>query len=325
MTNPLIPYSFIPGTKAKASEVNANFTAVADAITNSKQYTIDQIASLDTKIQNSVENVENKIPKKDLTDTNYFTNCIIEAPNGIGDFNADSITLNKGLRVLIPDGRNEDGSLKNIDLTLEEDITFSSYIGVEKRQIFLNAKGEGETYKDVAVFYSLTAPVAYHTNSVWFNQRENKWYITNNSGTSWKECSLVYIGKITCNSTAITAIETAQPINFLKNTDVYQIIDWSQPDYASCINKPANTTLQAECNAVMIVYGGVNAMNVEICNIFIGYNKNNLKQITCSRTGAGANDRQTITIPVTKGIWYNVGGNAVLSIQFYPLKGETYA
>lgn len=32
MTNPIIPYSFVPGTKAKANEVNANFISVADNI-----------------------------------------------------------------------------------------------------------------------------------------------------------------------------------------------------------------------------------------------------------------------------------------------------
>ena len=31
MTNSMIPYSFIPGTKAKAGEVNANFVAFAEA------------------------------------------------------------------------------------------------------------------------------------------------------------------------------------------------------------------------------------------------------------------------------------------------------
>lgn len=32
MTNSMVPYSFIPGTKAKAGEVNANFIALADVI-----------------------------------------------------------------------------------------------------------------------------------------------------------------------------------------------------------------------------------------------------------------------------------------------------
>lgn len=325
MTNPLIPYSFIPGTKAKANEVNANFISIADAIDNTKQYTIDEIASLDTKFQNKIEDLAPNIPKKDLTDANYLTNCIIEAPNGVAEFNADSVTLNKGLRVLIPDGRNENGSLKNIDLTLEEDTSFSCYVGNEKRQIFLNAKGTGESYKDLAVFYSLSTPIVHHTNSLWFNQRENKWFITNNSGTSWKETSLVYIGKITSDATSITSIETAQPINILKNTDVNQIMDWCMPDYNSYILKPANVTLQAECNAILIVYGGHNAGNLEICNIMAGYDKNKLRLLTYSRIGAGANDRQTVTIPLTKGIWYNISSNSAGDIQFYPLKGETYA
>lgn len=323
MTNPLIPYSFIPGTKAKANEVNANFISIADAIDNTKQYTVDEIASLDTKFQNKIEDLVPTIPKKDLTDANYLTNCIIEAPNGVAEFNADSVTLNKGLRVLIPDGRNENGSLKNIDLTLEEDTSFSCYVGNEKRQIFLNAKGTGESYKDLAVFYSLSTPIVHHTNSLWFNQRENKWFITNNSGTSWKETSLVYIGKITSDATSITAIETAQPINILKNTDVNLIMDWSMPDYTSGIVKPTNTVLQSECNAFLVVYGGWNAMNIEICNLFVGYQKDNLKRINSCRIGGGANDRLTVTFFIPKGIWYLIDGYS--EAQIYPLKGETYA
>ena len=37
MTDSMIPYSFVPGTKAKASEVNANFIALAEAITQNVQ------------------------------------------------------------------------------------------------------------------------------------------------------------------------------------------------------------------------------------------------------------------------------------------------
>lgn len=37
MTDSMIPYSFVPGTKAKASEVNANFIALSEAITQNIQ------------------------------------------------------------------------------------------------------------------------------------------------------------------------------------------------------------------------------------------------------------------------------------------------
>ncbi len=37
-TNPIIPYTFVPGTKAKAQEVNANFISVADHIQSNTDY-----------------------------------------------------------------------------------------------------------------------------------------------------------------------------------------------------------------------------------------------------------------------------------------------
>ena len=43
MTNSMIPYSFIPGTKAKAGEVNANFIALANVIEQNKSLTKDDI------------------------------------------------------------------------------------------------------------------------------------------------------------------------------------------------------------------------------------------------------------------------------------------
>ena len=50
MTNSIIPYSFIPGTKAKAQEVNANFIALANQITENKEYT-------DSKIEETLSGV----------------------------------------------------------------------------------------------------------------------------------------------------------------------------------------------------------------------------------------------------------------------------
>jgi hypothetical protein len=59
----MIPYSFIPGTKAKASEVNANFIALADTITKNKETAYDDI--LDVK-----ELMKDKADKDELI-TNF--------------------------------------------------------------------------------------------------------------------------------------------------------------------------------------------------------------------------------------------------------------
>ncbi len=46
MTNSMIPYSFIPGTKAKAGEVNANFVSLANAIEQNMEISAGDIQEL---------------------------------------------------------------------------------------------------------------------------------------------------------------------------------------------------------------------------------------------------------------------------------------
>ena len=50
MSNSLIPYSFTPGAKAKAQEVNANFIALAEKIEENREYTTGQIEETVEKI-----------------------------------------------------------------------------------------------------------------------------------------------------------------------------------------------------------------------------------------------------------------------------------
>ena len=52
MTDSMIPYSFVPGTKAKAGEVNANFSALAEVITTLNGNLSDTNNLLDNVINN---------------------------------------------------------------------------------------------------------------------------------------------------------------------------------------------------------------------------------------------------------------------------------
>ena len=67
MSNSLIPYSFIPGTKAKAQEVNANFIALADQITENKNYT-------DMKISETVSSIDTQKADLKLGNTTLVSN-----------------------------------------------------------------------------------------------------------------------------------------------------------------------------------------------------------------------------------------------------------
>ena len=78
MAESTIPYSFTPGTKAKASEVNANFLALADGLDESREYTKTEVTKLESKLDEKINDINNSNALKDLSNTNFITNCIID-------------------------------------------------------------------------------------------------------------------------------------------------------------------------------------------------------------------------------------------------------
>ncbi|MDR1327779.1 MAG: hypothetical protein LBJ74_05165, partial [Heliobacteriaceae bacterium] len=67
MTDAMIPYSFIPGTKAKASEINADFAALADVIDTNKSELYEAIAAAVNTINSSLDGLgDSKSDKTDL-------------------------------------------------------------------------------------------------------------------------------------------------------------------------------------------------------------------------------------------------------------------
>ena len=75
MANSMIPYSFIPGTKAKASEVNANFIALADKIDTNK-------AACDEDVSDIYEAMSTKAEKTELINEHTVT----EADTDLDDY-----------------------------------------------------------------------------------------------------------------------------------------------------------------------------------------------------------------------------------------------
>lgn len=70
MTDSMIPYSFIPGTKAKASEVNANFSALAQIISQNAAFATDKI---DKTIEQFNQFLNEKADKTDLITEHNIT------------------------------------------------------------------------------------------------------------------------------------------------------------------------------------------------------------------------------------------------------------
>lgn len=133
MANSLIPYSFIPGTKAMASEVNANFIALAKAVEDGKTFTTESIEQFNTELEERLdESLDSKL-KIDLTNCKNITNCILEIPERIKcTFLNGKLTLKSGSVVTVPNGFEEDGVTRKFDeVTITSDVIYSgvSYSG----------------------------------------------------------------------------------------------------------------------------------------------------------------------------------------------------
>ncbi len=170
MSENAIPYTFIPGTKAKATEVNANFTYLKNRIDeamSSLSGTSDELDTFISDITSDIQDINDSKCDKKLNESGYITNCIIEAPNGVISYSDSNVTAYSGLKVLIPDGKNDDGSLKNIEYTLSENvikdfsnttITGALYIDNSGNLYAYASESEGTTIDSTysGVFYNIS-------------------------------------------------------------------------------------------------------------------------------------------------------------------------
>ncbi len=325
MAESTIPYSFTPGTKAKASEVNANFLALANGLDESKEYTKTEVTKLESKLDEKVTEINESNALKDLSNTNFTTNCILEAPNGIASYENTTITVKEGLRVLISNGRNSDNTLKNTEYKVDKDIQYTPNMAEEEKELFLSSNGTISSYNKTAVFITTQQPTINLTEGAWYNPLDNVWKVTTNTGTTWTESEIIKIGKFETDTSTILSLENEKPNNILKSSDKKQILNWFFPDYESGVSITLTQVHQAEFDGILVAMGGDNTSNIEIANIYIGKTEDNLTQLTYARIGGGANDRQTLFVPMPLGYWYKVIGHGKTKLTFFPLKGVTNA
>ena len=325
MAESTIPYSFTPGTKAKASEVNANFLALANGLDESKEYTKTEVTKLESKLDEKVTEINESNALKDLSNTNFTTNCILEAPDGIASYENTTITVKEGLRVLISNGRNSDNTLKNTEYKVDKDIQYTPNMAEEEKELFLSSNGTISSYNKTAVFITTQQPTINLTEGAWYNPLDNVWKVTTNTGTTWTESEIIKIGKFETDTSTILSLENEKPNNILKSSDKKQILNWFFPDYESGVSITLTQVHQAEFDGILVAMGGDNTSNIEIANIYIGKTEDNLTQLTYARIGGGANDRQTLFVPMPLGYWYKVIGHGKTKLTFFPLKGVTNA
>ena len=222
MTNPLIPNTFVPGTKAKAQEVNANFIALAEEIQETQTNAKEQFTQLRTEIDEKMDLVAQNYAQTDLVNTNAITNTILGAPNGVVECDNQTITVKSGVKILIPNGKTSDGKLENLEYATEHIIskTATNLTDIDTA-VFLYNTGDIDIVPQKYIFYKSTTPVTLEDNVHWYNMEENKWYKYISSESRWSEIFAIPIANVSWDkNSVISKFNSTMPINLIKASDL---------------------------------------------------------------------------------------------------------
>ena len=210
MSNSLIPHTFVPGTKAKAQEVNANFIALAEEIQDTQTTVSTRFTQVHNEILDTKDYVDVNFTDINMANNKMMTNVIIKAPNGVATYNTQTVTVKSGLRVLAPSGYNDDGRYLSIDYTLANDVskTLTSFTNT-KTTVFLNLNGTLDVVLSSLVFYKDTS----NTTNGAYKYLNNKWYTYSSTESLWQEASVIPVADITWDSDGLISNLYCYPIS----------------------------------------------------------------------------------------------------------------
>lgn len=324
------------------SGVTADTYAYPSSVTVNSQGQVTAIeegtpsgANADTDLSNLTEEGE-----KHFLNKTQITNCILSAPNGVATYSGNTITVKQGLRVLIPNGRNADGTLNNIEYVVPSDITADmniSYSGNMTLQ--LTNTGTISRRQSVQVFtvqkYEDLPTPATGLIVYCLVVERNKYYTTNNGSDYQEMQGVTFIADFVTNTTTITSLTPYQPVELLKRSDKAEITGWGIPDYSAGIVyiDPNSTSVGITEQSFTVSCDGV--INV---NLF-GFNNNHVYlYIDETLIGDLTTNTNTQSVCVLSG-QYNVSQNSTVRYKlgyggsgssgafgkqlliFYPFKG----
>ena len=157
--------------------------------------------------------------EKHFLNKNQITNCILSAPNGVATYSGNTITVKQGLKVLIPNGRNEDKTLKNIEYTMPEDKTINYMSEGIKTFDFTLIYGNTGVYALSQNYQEVdTPPTFYGFAQYYLNTKENIMYF-NDHNERWEPRTVAVLGKGKLENGVVTSFTPYQPVELIKRTD----------------------------------------------------------------------------------------------------------
>lgn len=312
-----IPFTFIPGTKAKANEVNSNFSKIIDYLTDINGSIVEtntQVGTLSTNL-NATNKKFNEAKTKLCV--NSSTGTLITLSGSTLYFNSEFV---------ITDISGESTTISNVSpiSTLSfQTGTYNIFIGKDSLTETLNNK----------IYRQEIEPTTKSTNDIWIDTssepiKQKKW-----NGGSWENYEKIAIGSIEITAEGTKTI-TAFPFNqngyninsnselSLKNISEEgrkNISKNSIIDYSKKVTKAWNTLYSAESDGFLFIRG-VLSDNKDF-KVDIG-ETNTLGNTVVYTKITDVNNVLQMFVPIPKGYYYKISGSGGDSgTVFYPTKG----
>ncbi len=318
---------FVPGTKAKAQEVNANFSTLKDAITKKAsingdgtqnfkvaEATDDSHAVNKAQLENLSDDVKTEIKKREIK----FCVKSGNTTSGKGDlFSYEVLKITPKIggtygNLIISDYAGTQTTITSANafsMTGQVDGDYNIFI-----------KPDGTLYTAANEIYKQAARPTMTDGDVWLDTSIEPFYAIKYSENTDKEFLDLPLAKVTIESSAITALET-----FAFNQNGHDITTQTSlelgtnlstsltqmflPDYKNGVSKTWGTQYTAESNGLLVVGAGSNSSNS-----YITINGTTI----CIAGGSGAANMSCPTFILAEGDVYQTSG-LYGSITFFPM------
>ena len=161
-----------------------------------------------------------------LDSTNGTVNAIDQVFNGFGYIGSCLFAL-PGVKLLMPNGRNSDGSLNNFEYTISKVVVSEEVPGNNNYFLGFTSGGGFKRNQVFSGFYVSDSFIS--TSSQWcllFNTTDNFYYSTGDYGATWNKYTiLAQIGTFTGNNGKISRLNIRQPFRAVDYNDYAREVD----------------------------------------------------------------------------------------------------
>jgi hypothetical protein len=176
--------------------------------------------------------------------TNSVFTSIDQIFNGMG-YIGSTVWVDKGVKGLIPNGRNEDGTLRNIEYANNK-IVISTFTGGYADTFWLRLSPTGTLpNRSTQIRYNIKSLSNAPTPTVgkWYSvyvEDENMFYYSNNGGAYYKDLAMDLGVYSASADNKITSLKPKQPFRAIDYSDKSEVSGWGMPS-----DKYINLTLGA--------------------------------------------------------------------------------